>query len=399
VLRVVLSFSRKGYSEAVWRQSTDDFIRCLENAFWSWGGVPRTLVIDNLRAAVSKPDWFDPELNPKIQAFCRHYGVAILPTKPYMPRHKGKIENGVDYVQENGLRGHQFTSLEAENAHLLNWETTVADTRIHGTTRQQVGKMFSEVEKPALLPLPAERFPFFHESKRIVHRDGHVEVEKAYYSVPVEYLGHEVWVRWDGRLVRIFNLRMEQIALHVQQEAGRFSTSAQHIVREKTSMLEKGATWLLNKASCIGPHSAAWAQAMLKERGIEGVRVLMGLIHLGGQHACCDVERACEIALSHGAFHLRTLRALIQRPGGEQQQFGFVDEHPIIRSLTEYGQVVRAAITGQQPRKEIGHERQPAQDVAGVETLGTGGQLGRAAARGGRQSSEPSGVPGVDLPG
>ena len=96
VLRVVLSYSRKGYSEAVYRQTTENFIRCLENAFWHFGGVPRTLVLDNLRAAVTTADWFDPEINPKVQSFCEHYGIVPLPTKPRMPRHKGKIERGID---------------------------------------------------------------------------------------------------------------------------------------------------------------------------------------------------------------------------------------------------------------------------------------------------------------
>jgi transposase len=87
VLRVVLCHSRKGYSEAVYRQTTEDFIRCLENAFWAFGGVPRRLVTDNLRAAVSTADWFDPEINPKMRSFCQHYAVVLLPTRPYTPRH------------------------------------------------------------------------------------------------------------------------------------------------------------------------------------------------------------------------------------------------------------------------------------------------------------------------
>ena len=92
---------------------------------------------------------------------------------------------------------------------MLDWELTVADTRIHGTTRRQVGKHFAEVERAALVPLPLAPFPSFQESRRTVHRDGHVEVERAYYAVPPEYLAREVWVRWDARLVRIFNERME----------------------------------------------------------------------------------------------------------------------------------------------------------------------------------------------
>jgi transposase len=86
VFRIVLSHSRKGYSEAVHRQTTDDFLRCLENAFAHFGGLPRTLVIDNLRAAVKRADWFDPELCPKVRSFAEHYGIAILPTRPYTPQ-------------------------------------------------------------------------------------------------------------------------------------------------------------------------------------------------------------------------------------------------------------------------------------------------------------------------
>jgi len=340
VFRIVLSYSRKGYSEAVYRQTTEDFIRCIENAFWHFGGVPKVLVIDNLKAAVKHPDWYDPELNPKVQSFCEYYGVTSLPTKPRMPRHKGKIESGVDYVQENGLKGHRFTSLEGENGHLVQWEATVADTRIHGTIRKQVGKLFQEVERRALQPLPAERFPFFHEGQRIVHRDGHVEVAKAYYSVPPEYLGRPLWVRWDLRLVRIFNSRLEQIAVYVRQEPGRFSTQDQHIAEQKRSGVERGAVHLLGRARQIGEHTARWAEAMIQARGVEGVRVLYGLLSLANRHEADRIERACEVAFSHGAYRLKTIRQLLKRDAPEQETFDFLQEHPIIRPLSEYGKLV-----------------------------------------------------------
>jgi transposase len=95
LFRVVLSHSRKGYSEVVWRQTTESFIRCLENSYRAFGGVPKTTVIDNLRAAVTRADWYDPEINPKVAEFCRHYGTVMMPTRPAMPRHKGKVESGV----------------------------------------------------------------------------------------------------------------------------------------------------------------------------------------------------------------------------------------------------------------------------------------------------------------
>jgi transposase len=343
VFRIVLSYSRKGYSEAVYRQTTEDFIRCIENAFWHFGGVPKVLVIDNLKAAVKQPDWYDPELTPKIQSFAAHYGVTILPTKPRTPRHKGKIESGVGYVQDNGLKGHRFTSLAAQNDHLAQWEAGVADTRIHGTIRKQVGKLFAEVERGALQPLPVERFQFFHEGRRIVHRDGHVEVAKAYYSVPPEYLGHTLWVRWDLRLVHIFNGRMEQIAVHVRQEPGRFSTLPEHIHQQKKSGVERGAVWLLSRARLVGEHTARWAENMLKTRGIEGVRVLQGLLSLTHRHKTSQIERACEVAFSHGAYRLRTIRQLLKRDAPAQETFEFLEEHPIIRSLSDYGKLVAAS--------------------------------------------------------
>lgn len=152
VFRVVLSHSRKAYSEVVDRQTTEAFLSCLENAFREFNGVPKTLVIDNLRRAVKQADWFDPELNRRLEAFCEHYGVVILPTRPRMPRHKGKVERGVDYVQENALKGCVFESLQAENAFLSQWESSTADTRLHGTTRQQVGELFRRlVRSPAAM--------------------------------------------------------------------------------------------------------------------------------------------------------------------------------------------------------------------------------------------------------
>jgi transposase len=344
VLRVVLSHSRKAYSEAVSRQTTDDFLRCLEGAFRHFGGVPRRLVLDNLKAAVTKADWFDPEINPRVRSFGEYYGTVFMPTRPYMPRHKGKVERGVDYVQENALRGRSFASLEEQNRFLRDWESTVADTRVHGTTRRHVGKHFAEAERGALLPLPADPFPSFREGRRSVHRDGHVEVDHAYYSVPPEYLARRVWVRWDARMVRVFNERMEPVAVHVRHEPGRFSTQPVHIAPEKVSGVERGAAWHLARVGRIGPQSTRWAEAVVATRGVEAARVLIGLSSLAGRYPAAALERACGVASSYGAYHLRTIRALIARDVQEQEVMLLTYEHAMIRPLAEYGRFVRDAL-------------------------------------------------------
>ncbi len=237
-----------------------------------------------------------------------------------------------------------FTSLQEQNRHLLDWETTVADLRIHGTIRQQVGKVFTEVERPALRPLPAERFPFFHEAQRTVHRDGHVEVDRAYYSVPPEYLGWSVWVRWDARVVRVFNQRCEQIAVHVKHERGVSARCDSHIAAEKISGVERGAVWLLSQVRRLGPQSSRWAEAVIQQRGVEGVRVLQGLLAMAKRHRGEALEKACDIAVSYQSYRLRTIRTLLKREAAKQQELPFLEEHPLIRSLADYGELVHQAM-------------------------------------------------------
>jgi transposase len=345
VFRIVLSHSRKGYSEVVYRQTTENFIRCLENAFRHFRGVPKTLVIDNLRAAVTKADWYEPELHPKLRAFCEHYGVVVLPTRPYTPRHKGKVESGVKYVKRNALKARRFDSLEAQNEFLLSWETTVADTRIHGTIKQQVGRLFEEVERSQLGPLPVERFPFFHEREHAVHRDGHVQVDSSYYSVPPEYCRRSVWVRWDNHLVRIFNQQLEEIRVHVKQSTqGRFSTHPSDIAPEKISGMERGTEWLLRRAGTIGEHTDRWAQEVIRTRGVEGIRAVIGLLDLTHHHSCQVIDKACEIAASYGAYRLKNVRQLIKRHAPKQEQLEFMQEHPIIRNIDVYGELVKTSL-------------------------------------------------------
>jgi transposase len=339
VLRITLSHSRRGYSEAIQRQTSESFIRCLENAWRHFGGVPAVLVLDNLKAAVTKADWFDPDLNPKIVSFAGHYGFAILPTRPASPREKGKIESGVKYVKNNAVKARTFGSLTDLNGFLLHWERTVADTRIHGTTKRQVRAVFEEVERSTLKALPPEPFPLFQEGRRVVHRDGHVEVAKAYYSVPPEYLGRQVWVRYDSRLVRIYNDRLEQIAIHGRTSLGRFRTDWRHIADEKISAVERGADYLLAKADRIGAEAGRWARTMMEERGVQGIRVLQGFVGLARKHSAVTINRASRTALDARLFRLRSLRELCKRLA-DKEDLQFAESHPIIRPLADYQAIV-----------------------------------------------------------
>lgn len=330
VFRSILSHSRKGYSESVFHQDTETFLRVIENALRHYGGVPLILNLDNLKAAVIKAHWVDPELNPKIVAFCQHYGIHLLPCRPRTPQHKGKVERGVAYVKSNALKGLHFTSLAAQNAHLIEWEKTVADTRLHGTTRRQVQSAFA-LEKPHLQPLPPGLFACYRESLRRVARDSSVQVDRAYYQVPLEYIARDVWVQIESRSVRIFNQRRELIASHLPLSPGRFS-SVQGVggFDSKGIGARKAAVQWLQLAGKYGAHAKAWAEAVWSARGIEGVRSLMGLAGLGRNHSSHAIDQACASALNLSAHRLSDIQHILKQGAATsfQEQLPWPAEPP-----------------------------------------------------------------------
>ena len=337
VFRVVLSYSRKGYSEAVMRQDTETFLRCVENAFRYFGGVTQVLNLDNLKAGVIKADWYDPQINPKFADFCRHYGVSVMPCRPATPQHKGKVERGVDYVRNNALKGRRFESLGAENAHLNNWETNVADKRIHGTTCKQVASCFEE-ERPHLQALPDSLFACYQEARRTVGRDSFVEVAKSFYEVPPEYIGNQVWVRWDSRCVRILNDRQQQVQMHTRLEPGKFSRVLGTGGMSRP-VLSSCRYWV-ERVGMLGRACEEWAQAAVTRRGPEALRSIMGLWTLRGAHAPGAVNLACERALANDLRRLKDIKLLLAKPGEQQEQLAFETNHPLIRDLSIYNEFI-----------------------------------------------------------
>lgn len=343
ILRMVLSFSRKGYSEAVFRQDTESFLRALENGLRNFGGSTHLLDLDNLKAGVLKADWTDPEFNPKFAAFCRHYGMTPMPCRPYHPQHKGKVERSVAYVRGSALQGRTFESLADLNRHLLHWEEAVADTRIHGTTRRQVGAMFEE-ERPHLQELPPSLFPAYQEAQRVVHRDGFVEVAKAYYEVPPEWIGRKIWVQWDGRRVAILNDRQECLVTHVTLEPGQFTRTRD--VRGLDGGIDFNIRRWSRKAATMGPAAAQWAALLVERRGAEALRSIMGLYGLARTHRAAHIDAACAKALASAgadtALRLKDIRHLLRAGSSapSQTQMPFMDEHPVIRGLDHYARFV-----------------------------------------------------------
>lgn len=351
VFEAILSYSRHSYQEAVWRQDIATLVRCVENAFRYFEGVVETVILDNLKSGITRACLYDPDVNTVFAALARHYGFAVLPIRPRTPRQNGKVERTHGYTESSALRGRRFESLEEQNLHLAWWNQNIARLRIHGTTKQQVWSRFEREERPALRPLPAEPFSFFHTGIRTVHPDGHVEVERAFYSVPTNYVGFELRVDWDDRIVRIYEQnsdsdesRNKPIVVHPRTLPGRFETQADHLPEKKRYIHLQTENRLLIQSSAIGPDARAWAEEALRVRGILAYRLLHGLVSLTRKHPAATVNRACRTALAHQAFRYRTLATLCKRQVPEQRPL-FTTDHELIRPLSEYQTLLEKGLT------------------------------------------------------
>ena len=332
VFRMTLCHSRHGYEEAVDDQKLETFLRLHERAFRDFGGVPRVIRHDNLKAAVVRACLYDPDNHTIYQAFATHWGFTSLPTQPRHPQENGKQERSGGYVKDNALKGRRFDSLAAHNAFLQQWNRTVARLRIHGTTRRQVWTHFVEVERPALQPLPAGAFPLFQTGERTVHADGHVEVAGAFYPVPLALLGTRVRVQWDAQLVRVY--------------AGDTLATVHHVVRAGTYARMPGEAVastrqqafvdrLLGQCERVGPVLRQWADGALASRGVRAIRLIQGVLQLTRRHPRERVLAAVRTALAQQHFRYQTIRTLTEAaPLPAPPPLTATD--PAIRSMDQY---------------------------------------------------------------
>jgi hypothetical protein len=168
------------------------------------------------------------------------------------------------------------------------------------------------VEKPALKPLPPERFSLFEIGSRTVHPDGHVQIEGAFYSVPHTLVGEEVRVHWDDRLLRIY-AHGKCVAVRSRTHAGTFATRKEHRPDHKPAREEAYVAGLLGKAEHIGGDALEWSKAACEERGVRAYRLLQGMLSLTRNHPRERVNWACRVSLQRHLFRYKILRRLVDQ--------------------------------------------------------------------------------------
>ena len=335
---MTLSCSRKSYQEAVWNQDVESFISCHEHAFQHFGGVTKTVKLDNLKSAVLKAHLYEPELNPIYLAFAKHYQLAPLPCKVATPQHKGKVESNIDYVQDNALKGKKFKSLEEQNQYLTHWNKTWASTRIHGTTKRQVNLMFEE-EKPHLQPLPEISFAFFKIGTRKVNVvDSHIEVAGAYYPIPPQYMGKQVTVHFNQHWVKAF-YQNKLIQCLSTVAKGRFHPDRRCFPTHKNFSQNKYVEYLFSQCEKIGPAAIKWARLAEQQRQQRAYRSIQGIVALTKKYPYATINQACQKSIEQNAFSYHVVNNWAEQIRIQQQiqtEIQFTQYDDIIRSPLEY---------------------------------------------------------------
>jgi transposase len=318
----VLGASNYTYAEASWTQSLPDWLGAHVRALEFIGGLPRAIVPDNLKSAVNKAHRYEPELNPAYQDFAEHYELAILPARARRPRDKAKVEVGVQVVERwilARLRNRTFFSLSELNSaigQLLNELNNRPFKRRAGSR----ASVFAELERPVLRALPLQRYEFATWKKAKVHLDYHVEVERAYYSVPYHLIGKTVEVRLSAHALEIYH-RQKLVAAHLRtSNKGTFTTLDAHRPARHSAVVDLTHERLMQRALAIGPATAELLSQQLHRRQHpeQALRVCLGILRLAKDFSAAALEQAAQRALALKAYSYRALRTLISTPAPKQ---------------------------------------------------------------------------------
>jgi transposase len=318
VFVAVLGYSNYTYAEASASQGSGDWLAAHVRALQYFGGAPRAIVPDNLKSGVIKAHRYDPDLNRAYQDFAEYYQLAVLPARARKPRDKSKVESGVLVVERwilARLRNLEFFSLGELNKNissLIERLNTRDFKKIEGNRRLR----FEQGEKAALKPLPAKPYEFGEWRKAKVHPDYHIEVARAYYSVPYRLIGERVDVRLTAHAVEDFH-QGEKVAAHPRAKSrAQRSTRHTHRPEKHIAVIDQHLERVLERALTVGPATFAVveAQASARKHPEETLRSAQGILRLAHDFTPARLEAACERALALKAFSYRAVRTLIQTP-------------------------------------------------------------------------------------
>ena len=312
-----LGASNLTYAEATRTQQSGDFLASHVRAFEYFGGVSELLVPDQLKSAVTQACRYEPGVNRDYEKLAQHYEMAVLPARPRKPKDKAKVEVAVQIVERwilARLRNETFFSLVALNRRIAELLEELNDKpmRTYGASRRE---MFVRFDKPALRPLPTERFQPGTWKRAKVNIDCHVELEKHYYSAPHPLVGEEVEIRFTAMTVEVFHGN-RRVASHLRSRArGQHTTDPAHLPKAHQKHLKWTPSRLIHWGESVGPHTGKLVEAILADRPHpeQGYRSCLGILRLAKRYDNDRLEAACKRALCAGARSYRHIDAILKK--------------------------------------------------------------------------------------
>jgi transposase len=311
-LIVTLAYSRHQYVHVCCSQKLEDLIEGLEEAWAFFGGVPARVVIDNLKAAVTKADRYDPVFQRTFAEYARYRGFVIDAAVPRHATGKPQVERGVQYLRESFFRGEHWIDRDHVQREARRWCLEVAGTRIHGTTRKRPLVVFEQLEQSKLCPLTGLRFdpPVWAQAK--VHPDHHVQFHKALYSVPTRHVGKRVWVRGDRHLVRIY-VDGELVKTHKPVAEGKRSTDYHDYPEQLAPYAMRDPERILREGRRQGPAIGRFLEALLAgDFPWAKLRQAQKLLRLAQRYGRPRLEAACRRALAFELINVRRVEAIVR---------------------------------------------------------------------------------------
>ena len=311
----VLGYSNYTYAEPVFSEDIPTWVGVHTRAFDYFGGVPEIVVCDNLKSAVTRPCRYDPEINRTYEDFARHNGTAIIPAHVRKPKHKAKVEVGVQIAERwiiARLRKRTFTSLDELREAVADLVDEL-NTRVRRGVDRSRREIFESEERKCLRPLPERRYELAEFSRARVHIDYHIQVRPHRYSVHYTNVQAEVEVRATTTTVEIFR-DGQRIASHVRSYRGGYTTLPEHMPPAHSAMGKWPPERIRSWAAQTGPNTAKLAEAIMrgKDHPEQGYQSCLGVISLARDYGAERVERASARAIALGSFTYRSLAAMLR---------------------------------------------------------------------------------------
>jgi len=311
-LIVTLSFSRYMFVWPTLTQTVADVCEGLDEAWRFFGGIPKRAVLDNASSMVTVPNAQAPVLQRSFQEYAQARGFLVDPTRVRHPQDKGRVENAVPYVRERWCDGERFLDLADSRRSAARWCYEVAGARVHGTTRAVPRDVFAAEEKAHLSPPPQAPFDVPVWSQAKVHPDHHLQVARSLYSVPTIYIGRQLDVRLDSKIVRFYS-GAELVKVHRRVAPGKRSTDPNDYPRTKTAYALRDVDALLHVARKKGQHIGAFAEKLLSgPLPWTKMRQAQSLVRLCDRYGVERVEAVCSRAIAFEVYDVPRVERMLK---------------------------------------------------------------------------------------